>query len=715
MAKKPVRPVSPVGRVGAIVFPVNPVPGQRYTAPDGKVFEWDGSGWLALGPSGPDGPPGPPGPQGDKGDKGDAGPQGPKGPVGPQGDKGDRGPQGPVGPAGPPGTTDWDEILDKPSTFPPPIADPVGKVLGGVIPGKNLTIDPTTGVLDAPDYPDEYVRTVNGEYGDVQVTPGKIGAYTKTEVDGILSNNYVDRTGKNLPAASKTRLGGVKQGDNILISADGTISTPGASLDWKDVRNKPDTYPPNIASATVVGGVKVGDNLKIAADGTLSANGGTVEVPTKPGQLAYYPKADDDIEGAPGTFVEKSALSLGGVDDGAGRLVLFNAAGHALTLSLSQFARTSWTFSFPAADAPAGFDSFLKDDGKGNTSWVTLPFASAYRQGVVKLSESFYTDEGDGELFIRPATAIRTGGVRVAGGVNDGITIGYDEVIRIVASDAGVLGGLRLGKYLKRVKPDGTVDVTIPPASRADLGLVKEGDNIEIDENGRISAVFSPQHIAFKNRVLFGNGGDVREWVVPADCPIFRVTVIGAGGNSGWSDKDKGAVVGGGGGGGGGFAQNFFFDYAPGDVFVAKIGKADGWARYPVYSSETTFGLKLADGTVRVFLDCGGGQHAEDGGKDQSIPAKGGVGGKGNAYNTDLNHMAENPILGGGGAGGFGIHYSGSGTSSRTIGGFGGSSALGGSPSGYMGYYGLGGAGQGTENAATSAIAGLSGCVVIEW
>ncbi|AKU42357.1 tail protein [Mycobacterium phage UnionJack] len=51
-----------------------------------------------------------------------AGVRGPKGPIGDQGPKGDQGPQGIQGirgPEGPPGTTSWDGITNRPSTFPP--------------------------------------------------------------------------------------------------------------------------------------------------------------------------------------------------------------------------------------------------------------------------------------------------------------------------------------------------------------------------------------------------------------------------------------------------------------------------------------------------------------------------------------------------------------------------------------------------------------------
>ena len=44
-----------------------------------------------------------------------------------------------------------------------------------------------------------------------------------------------------LPVATKTRLGGVKIGDNISVTADGTISATGASVSEDDMASTADT------------------------------------------------------------------------------------------------------------------------------------------------------------------------------------------------------------------------------------------------------------------------------------------------------------------------------------------------------------------------------------------------------------------------------------------------------------------------------------------
>lgn len=65
-------------------------------------------GEVITGPQGPQGIQGERGPQGPKGDKGEVGQTGPAGPTGAQG------PIGPAGPKGDPGTTDYNQLTNKP-------------------------------------------------------------------------------------------------------------------------------------------------------------------------------------------------------------------------------------------------------------------------------------------------------------------------------------------------------------------------------------------------------------------------------------------------------------------------------------------------------------------------------------------------------------------------------------------------------------------------
>lgn len=67
------------------------------------------------------------------------------------------------------------------------------------------------------------------------------------------------RSDYHLPIASDTILGGIKVGNNLSITSDGTLSAVG------------EEYSLPVASASTLGGIKVGSYLSIA-DGVLSAN-----------------------------------------------------------------------------------------------------------------------------------------------------------------------------------------------------------------------------------------------------------------------------------------------------------------------------------------------------------------------------------------------------------------------------------------------------------
>jgi len=111
------------------------------------------------------------------------------------------------------------------------------------------------------------VTSVNGQYGDVTVSGGS-GSYT-------------------LPVATSSVLRGVKQGANVTIGTDGTLSvaapvtslaataitglaTVATSGAYSDLTGKPTAYSLPVATGSVLGGVKQGSNTTIGTDGTIS-------------------------------------------------------------------------------------------------------------------------------------------------------------------------------------------------------------------------------------------------------------------------------------------------------------------------------------------------------------------------------------------------------------------------------------------------------------
>ena len=124
-----------------------------------------------------------------------------------------------------------------------------------------LTIKRTDGNVGIGVVPTDYKLEVNG---DVNIASG-----SKYKIGGV-NLKYTDieeiPLPYTLPPASASVLGGVKQGNNITIDADGTI-------------NASDSYELPTASASVLGGVKQGNNITIDADGTINASD-SYELPT---------------------------------------------------------------------------------------------------------------------------------------------------------------------------------------------------------------------------------------------------------------------------------------------------------------------------------------------------------------------------------------------------------------------------------------------------
>ncbi|MEV7422881.1 hypothetical protein [Streptomyces sp. NPDC091212] len=158
------------------------------------------------------GPPGPPGPDGPAGDRGETGPQGPpgaEGPAGPPGTPGATGETGPQGPAGAPGADGADGApgprgdTGPPGDQGPPGADGEPGARGSTGPQGEPGppgADGKQGAQGAKGDPGEPgiggVSSVNGESGDVTVTPAKIGAIDVTARGAVGGVAELDGTGK---------------------------------------------------------------------------------------------------------------------------------------------------------------------------------------------------------------------------------------------------------------------------------------------------------------------------------------------------------------------------------------------------------------------------------------------------------------------------------------------------------------------------------------
>ena len=179
---------------------------------------------------------------------------------------------------------------------------------------KKYVDDAISGGITPPS--GDYLPLSGGQMsGNIDMDSNRITSLgTPTAGTDAVNKDYVDNaveTGKyTLPAATSSTLGGVKIGENVNVTADGTISvtipsvtgflpTTGGTMtgnismsgsskvtqstaptDNADLTNKQyvdqqiaaSSYTLPAATASTLGGVKIGENVNVTADGTISVN-----------------------------------------------------------------------------------------------------------------------------------------------------------------------------------------------------------------------------------------------------------------------------------------------------------------------------------------------------------------------------------------------------------------------------------------------------------
>jgi hypothetical protein len=189
----------------------------------------------------------------------------------------------------------YNDLTNKPAAYSLPVA--TTSVLGGVKAPSNGSItiagDGTLGLGSS------LVTSVAGRSGAVVLTYADIGGLATVAHSGDYNDLINKPAAYTLPVATSSVLGGVKQGTNVTIAADGTISagaytlpvattvTLGGVKQGANVTIAADgtisvaaAYSLPIATASVLGGVKQGTGVTIAGDGTLSATAYTLPVAT---------------------------------------------------------------------------------------------------------------------------------------------------------------------------------------------------------------------------------------------------------------------------------------------------------------------------------------------------------------------------------------------------------------------------------------------------
>lgn len=193
-----------------------------------------------------------------------------------------------------------------------------------------------------------------------------------------------------LPIASTTILGGIKIGDNLTITSDGTISAVQGAY----------TLP--TASSTTLGGIKVGTNLSIS-NGVLSAVDTTYSTATTSANglmsSADKSKLDGIATGAQVNVLE--AVKLNGT--------ALTISGKAVNVDLSSYALSSTTlagYGITNAYTKTEIDSKLSSTYKaaGSSAFADLPTPAESVLGYVyNVTDTFTTTasfiEGAGKTY----------------------------------------------------------------------------------------------------------------------------------------------------------------------------------------------------------------------------------------------------------------------------------------------------------------------------
>ena len=407
---------------------------------------------------------------------------------------------------------------------------------------------------------------------------------------------------------------------NRIANMASVIKAIFANMFWDKILNKPATFPPPIASATQLGGIKVGQNLVISADGVLDATDG-VPYGTR-GQIAIWEKDGTIIDGSPWANLWDGELDLGGGP-------IASRVGGKLTLRTVQQIPWSlvpsggWTMTLPPDDGQP--NQVMATDGKGVMSWTSVltevPMATTTRVGGIKVGGSFDIT-GSGSLVLQPALASQIGGVKVVGGNVSGIAVGRDGLISVIPADEDTFGGLILGKYLKKRNAAGTVDVDLPIGSAVAPGIVGAGRGLSIDAQGFMS-VSGAASTSVSNRYVLYEATNL--WTPAPDCTLLKVHLWG-GGASGCDASDQ---CGGSGGGAGGYVSAVLY-CRPGYKFKVNLGsggKRDNATGNGGNGGESDFIIVLPDGTEKRILQAFGGKAPFKPSSTDDLPSSGGLGG----------------------------------------------------------------------------------------
>lgn len=305
----------------------------------------------------------------------------------------------------------------------------------------------------------------------------KIGSNIDLDKDGTISVTFPDSSLYELPPADKETLGGVIIGDNIEVDKNGKISVI--------FPNIPEEYILPTASATTLGGIKVAvaAGFRVDSDGVLNfavnkmdqnnpQGSGYIKMNTS-GNAGLYSvslgnnnKAEGENSIALGknnTSSKSNSISLGTENTSGGE--------NSIIIGSQSEINANNSFSIGINSTISGTESFTI--GKDLESNYDGQFViGKYNEN----KEENYFELGIGSISNRKnALAITTEGKAYF--LNDILVKNADDTYTNIAAAAR--------DYINN-------PYKLPVASSTTLGGIKVGNNLEIDEDGVLSATIKP-------------------------------------------------------------------------------------------------------------------------------------------------------------------------------------------------------------------------------
>ncbi len=378
--------------------------------------------------------------------------------------------------------------------------------------------------LTAANIPGLATVATSGSYTDLTNTPAPytLPVATTTVLGGVKQGTNITIAGDGtisataapytLPAATASSLGGVIIGANITVQSDGTISVAapyalpvatttvlGGVKQGSNVTIGADgtisvagPYTLPVATASVLGGVKIGTGINVAGDGTIS-NGYVLPIATttvlggvKQGSNITI-AADGTISASASyTLPPATTSTLGGVIVGSGLSVDSNGNLTAPAQGVSAVTSTGTGVSLVNAAGGSGAPAALKSLTGGQFITVTQ---DAGQQNITIAAPNAITSvngigTSNGAVTITAANITGFATVATTGNYND-LTNKYT----LPAATNSVLGGIIVGSGLSISSGvlSTTGGYTLPPATASVLGGVKIGTNVNVAGDGTIS------------------------------------------------------------------------------------------------------------------------------------------------------------------------------------------------------------------------------------